>query len=160
MQVIEGILAAVSGVVCLPVLAAMSPVSAVTQYVDPLIGCAKDGHTYPGPTCPFGLVQPGPDSGNGDWAHCSGYVNADDRIFGFYPLDPCGGEYVIGAPQVPSAALNLANGKVFTMTAKNLSKENKYVKSMTLNDRPITDWKIRHEDVMKGGEFVFEMTAK
>ena len=82
-RVIEGILAAVSGVVCLPVLAAMSPVPAVTQDVDPMIGCAKDGHTYPGPTCPFGLVQPGPDSGNGDWAHCSGYVNADDRIFGF-----------------------------------------------------------------------------
>ena len=76
---------------------------------------------------------------------------------GFYPFNPCGGEYVIGAPQVPKATLNLANGKTFTMTAKNISKENKYVKSVTLNGKPITDWKIRHADIMNGGELVFQM---
>ena len=65
------------------IVAVEHPEKPGVQYVDPMIGCAKDGHTYPGPTCPFGLVQPGPDSGNGDWAHCSGYVNADDRIYGF-----------------------------------------------------------------------------
>ena len=43
------------------------------------------------------------------------------------------------------------------MTAKNLSKENKYVKSVTLNGKPITDWKIRHADIVRGGELVFEM---
>jgi len=48
---------------------------------------------------------------------------------GFYPFNPCGGEYVIGAPQVPQATLNLANGKTFTVTARNLSKSNKYVKT-------------------------------
>ena len=93
--------------------------------------------------------------GNDDCGQMSAwYVFA---CFGFYPLDPCGGEYVIGAPQVPSAALNLANGKVFTMTAKNLSKENKYVKSVLLNGKAATDWKIRHADIMNGGELVFEM---
>lgn len=46
------------------------------------------------------------------------------------------------------------------MTAKNLSEENKYVKSVTLNGRPITDWKIRYEDIVKGGELVFEMAAE
>lgn len=76
---------------------------------------------------------------------------------GFYPFDPCGGEYVIGAPQVPQAKLTLANGKVFTMTARNLSRENKYVKSVMLNGKKITDWKIRHADIMNGGELVFEM---
>ena len=43
------------------------------------------------------------------------------------------------------------------MTAKNLSKENKYVKSVTLNGKPIADWKIRHADIVNGGELVFEM---
>ena len=78
---------------------------------------------------------------------------------GFYPFDPCGGEYVLGAPQVPQATLRLADGKTFTVVAKGLSKANKYVKSATLNGRPVTDWKIRHADIVKGGELVFEMAA-
>ena len=45
----------------------------------------------------------------------------------------------------------------FTIVAKNLSRENKFVKSVSLNGKPITDWKIRHADIMKGGELVFEM---
>lgn len=56
--------------------------------------------------------------------------------------------------------LRLADGKVFTVVAKNLSRENKCVKSVTLNGRPITDWKINHADILKGGELVFEMSAE
>ena len=47
--------------------------------------------------------------------------------------------------------------KTFTIIARNLSKENKYVKTVTLNGKTITDWKIRHSDIMSGGELVFEM---
>ena len=87
---------------------------------------------------------------------------------GFYPFNPCGGEYIIGAPQVPKVTLRIPtqtpkqpnNPNTLTVIAKNLSKENKYVKSVTLNGKPITDWKIRHEDIVKGGELVFEMGAK
>ena len=79
---------------------------------------------------------------------------------GFYPFDPCGGEYVLGAPQLPRMALRLADGKVFTVVAKNLSKENKYVRSVTLDGRPVTDGKLRHADILKGGELVFEMTGE
>ena len=79
---------------------------------------------------------------------------------GFYPLDPCGGDYVIGAPQVPKVALHLTNGKTFTMTANNLTKENKYVKAVSFNGKPITDWKVSHAVIMNGGELVFEMAAK
>ena len=78
---------------------------------------------------------------------------------GFYPFDPCGGEYVIGAPQLPRMKLRLKDGKTFTVVAKNLSKENKYVKAVSLNGRPVTDWKIRHADILKGGTLVFEMSA-
>ena len=31
---------------------------------------------------------------------------------------------------------------------------------MTLNGKPVTDWKIRHADIMDGGELVFEMCDK
>ena len=80
---------------------------------------------------------------------------------GFYPFDPCGGEYVLGAPQVAKAVLKVrapdGGVKTFTVLAKNLSEANKYVKSVTLNGKPITDWKIRHADLVAGGELVFEM---
>ena len=79
---------------------------------------------------------------------------------GFYPFDPCGGEYVIGAPQVPNVMLNLANGKIFTIKAKDFSRENRYVQAVILNGKKITDWKIHNADIMDGGELVFEMTAK
>ena len=49
------------------------------------------------------------------------------------------------------------NSNYFTIIARNLSKENKYVKSVTLNGRSLADWKIRHSDIMSGGELVFEM---
>ena len=79
---------------------------------------------------------------------------------GFYPFNPCGGDYVIGAPQVPKATLTLQGGRVFTMTARNLSKENRFVKSVTLNGRPLDGFSIRHEDILKGGELVFEMEKR
>ena len=52
-------------------------------YVDPFIGTAGTGHTFPSACVPFGLVQAGPDTGNGDWAHCSGYSYEDQSISGF-----------------------------------------------------------------------------
>ena len=52
-------------------------------YVDPFIGTAGTGHTFPSACVPFGLVQAGPDTGNGDWAHCSGYSYEDKSIYGF-----------------------------------------------------------------------------
>ncbi|HWI58762.1 MAG TPA: hypothetical protein VNZ22_16170, partial [Bacillota bacterium] len=54
-----------------------------TQYVNPLIGCAENGHTFPGACYPFGMVQPSPDSGNCTWAYCSGYMFLDTNIWGF-----------------------------------------------------------------------------
>ena len=51
------------------------------------------------------------------------------------------------------------SGRIFTVVARNLSKENKYVKKVTLNGKAVTDWKIRHLDIMRGGELVFEMHA-
>ena len=51
--------------------------------VDPFVGTAGTGHTFPSACVPFGLIQAGPDTGNGDWDHCSGYRYGDSSIFGF-----------------------------------------------------------------------------
>lgn len=56
---------------------------AVRHYVDPFIGTGGHGHTYPGATTPFGMVQLGPDTYNADWDVCSGYHQRYDSIMGF-----------------------------------------------------------------------------
>ena len=76
---------------------------------------------------------------------------------GFYPVNPCGGEYIIGAPQLPQATLNLPNGKTFTVKATNFSDENIYVQSVKFNGKPYTKMAISNDDILNGGELVFDM---
>ena len=49
--------------------------------------------------------------------------------------------------------------KTFTIVAKNFSKENKYVKSVTLNGKPLDSFILKHADIMAGGELVFDMSS-
>ena len=53
------------------------------NYVDPFIGTGGHGHTYPGATVPFGMVQFSPDTRMNDWDGCSGYHTSDNTILGF-----------------------------------------------------------------------------
>jgi putative alpha-1,2-mannosidase len=43
-----------------------------THFVNPFIGTAGTGHTYPGATSPFGMVQLNPNNNNYGWQYCSG----------------------------------------------------------------------------------------
>ncbi|MGB0887164.1 MAG: GH92 family glycosyl hydrolase [Vicingaceae bacterium] len=51
--------------------------------VNPFIGTGGHGHTYPGATMPFGMVQLSPDTRLEGWDGCSGYHNTDSIIYGF-----------------------------------------------------------------------------
>ncbi len=51
--------------------------------VDPFIGTGGHGHTFPGATVPFGMVQFSPDTRMNDWDGCSGYHTSDHTILGF-----------------------------------------------------------------------------
>jgi putative alpha-1,2-mannosidase len=53
------------------------------DYVNPFIGTGGHGHTYPGATVPFGMVQLSPDTFNHGWDWCSGYHWSDDSMLGF-----------------------------------------------------------------------------
>lgn len=53
------------------------------DYVNPFIGTGFHGHTYPGATTPFGMVQLSPDTRAGNWDACSGYHYSDTTIDGF-----------------------------------------------------------------------------
>lgn len=54
-----------------------------TAYVNPFIGTDFHGHTYPGATAPFGMVQLSPDTRLSGWDGCSGYHYSDSLIYGF-----------------------------------------------------------------------------
>jgi predicted alpha-1,2-mannosidase len=55
----------------------------LTQFVKIRIGTGGHGHTYPGATVPFGMVQLSPDTYNIGWDWCSGYHYSDSSIMGF-----------------------------------------------------------------------------
>jgi len=54
-----------------------------TQYVNPFNGTAEHGHTFPGASLPFGMIQLSPDSRLEGWDGCSGYHYSDSIIYGF-----------------------------------------------------------------------------
>ncbi len=54
-----------------------------TDFVNPFIGSGGHGHTYPGATLPFGMVQLSPDTRLEGWDGCSGYHYSDSVIYGF-----------------------------------------------------------------------------
>ena len=77
--------------------------------------------------------------------------------FGFYPVNPASGDYMIGSPLFTKMSLRLANGKTFSVTAENNSPKNVYIQSATLNGRPLTIPVIRWEDIMAGASLKFVM---
>ena len=53
------------------------------QYVNPFIGTGFHGHTFPGATRPFALVQVSPDTHIMGWDASSGYHYDDNQIYAF-----------------------------------------------------------------------------
>jgi predicted alpha-1,2-mannosidase len=65
------------------VLAAAHASEDPIRYVDPFVGTGGHGHTYPGATLPFGMVQLSPDTRLEGWDGCSGYHYSDSVVYGF-----------------------------------------------------------------------------
>ena len=95
--------------VLLPVLfllAACQPKPKLVDAVNPLIGTAFNGHTFPGATVPFGMVSPSPDTGLNDWQHCAGYHHDDNTLLGFSQTHMSG----TGAPDMCDLLLTPVTG--------------------------------------------------
>ena len=79
---------------------------------------------------------------------------------GFYPVNPVSGQYEIGSPLFNQVKISLPEGKAFTLTAKNLSDENIYVKSVTIDGKPWNKSYITHQQIIDGANVEVEMTSE
>ena len=70
---------------------------------------------------------------------------------GIYPVSPVDKDYIITTPLFEKSVIHLENGKTFTIIAPEADKK-KYIFEIYLNGKEINDYKISHEDIMKGGE--------
>lgn len=77
---------------------------------------------------------------------------------GLYQVDPAAGEFQLGSPAVRKAVLNVGEGRTFTVIAHNNSKENIYIKDVTLNGKPLEGTSITYDQIKAGGTLELTMT--
>lgn len=78
---------------------------------------------------------------------------------GFYPVTPGSSVYALGSPLVVEAIIKLENGNTLTILAKNQSRDNVYVDKVIVNGRTLEGNLLSHNDIMDGGEIIFEMSS-
>lgn len=98
---------------------------------------------------PFGL------SGNEDCGQMTAWYVLS--ALGIYPVNPAEAAWVIGSPLFPETVIDLGGGKRFTIRAKGVSAENRYIQSALLNGRPYRLSYLWHSSVAPGGILEFEM---
>ena len=100
------------------------------------------------------LGMPGDEDGGG----MSAFVVFS--MMGFFPVTPGTTTYAIGSPFFEETTLHLPGGKTFTVKARNISQENKFIQSARLNGAVLTKPFISHEQLMAGGTLELQMGRK
>ncbi|MDR1557834.1 MAG: GH92 family glycosyl hydrolase [Tannerellaceae bacterium] len=103
-------------------------------------------------TTPFGL------SGDEDGGSMSSWYVLSSM--GIYPQCPGRPIFDICSPVFDEITINVGNGKTFVIEAKNVSDQNKYIQSATLNGKPHDQAWINHSDIVRGGKLVFVMGSR
>ena len=94
-------------------------------------------------------------AGNDDVGQMSAWLMF--TAMGFYPVTPGSNQYVIGRPFTERTTLNLPNGRRFVISTDGLTDANRYIRSVSLNGRPLDRTWITHEEITAGGELHFVM---
>ena len=76
---------------------------------------------------------------------------------GFYTVAPGRPVYDIGCPLFEKSTIDLGGGKTFTVKAPDVSAQNKYIQSATLNGRPLVRPWFTHEELQQGGTLFLQM---
>lgn len=75
---------------------------------------------------------------------------------GFYQVEPGSDRYWFGTPSFPELSIRLAQGD-FTIKAENLTDDNIYIQSITLDGKAYTKPYLKHSDIKAGATLVFKM---
>ena len=94
-------------------------------------------------------------SGNEDCGQMSSWYVLS--AIGLYAVTPGLDYYTIGTPLFNKTTLNLENGETFKIIANKVSNKNIYIQSAFLNGKKFESSFIKHQDIMKGGELIFNM---
>ncbi|HEV8282909.1 MAG TPA: GH92 family glycosyl hydrolase [Chitinophagaceae bacterium] len=97
-------------------------------------------------------------SGNEDVGQMSAWYVLS--ALGFYQVDPAGGIYVFGSPVMDEATLAVGNGKTFHIRVINNDAKNKYIQSITFNEKKYLKSYILYKNIMAGGEITIVMGSQ
>ena len=98
---------------------------------------------------------PGGLSGNEDAGQMSAWLVCS--MMGFYPVCPGKPEYVLGIPSFDEIVIQPENNrKSFVIRSVKESVKIPESQSITLNGKPIVDFVLKHDQVVKGGELIFK----
>jgi len=105
------------------------------------------------------LYQSTPDglSGDEDTGQMSAWYVLS--ALGIYPVCPGTPDYLFGSPVFDRAILSLGNGKTFTITTRNNGPQEYYLDGATLNGKAFNKIFITHDQMLRGGELVFQMAS-
>lgn len=103
-------------------------------------------------------TQPDGLSGNEDCGQMSAWYVFS--AMGFYPMNPASTEYEITSPLFEKSTIQLNNKKTFTIIAKDVTAENMYIQSATLNGKPFHKTTLSHSTILSGGTLEFQMGNK
>jgi predicted alpha-1,2-mannosidase len=96
-------------------------------------------------------------AGNDDCGQMSAWYVLS--ALGFYPVTPGVPAYQIGTPLFDEATILLPQGKRFRITALGASQGRQYIRSAKLNGAPLERPWITHQEIVSGGDLVFEMSS-
>lgn len=103
------------------------------------------------------MYGPGPDGlcGNDDAGQMSAWYVFS--ALGFYPVCPGSPEYAIGSPIVKDAVISFENGRQLRIECINQNEKNIHIEKIQFNGKPVTNFKITHDELMTGGVLRFYM---
>jgi putative alpha-1,2-mannosidase len=85
------------------------------------------------------------------WYICSAMGIYSDPMIPNYPI------WNIGSPIFEKSTIHLSDNKTFVIEAKNVSAQNKYVQSASLNGQSLNKPWFKHTDLIEGGTLVLNM---
>jgi putative alpha-1,2-mannosidase len=105
------------------------------------------------------IYQSTPDglSGDEDTGEMSAWYVLS--ALGIYPVCPGDPNYLLASPLFDQATIHLANGKDFTIITKENGPQKFYIDGATLNGQPLNKVFISHDQIVSGGQLLFNMAS-